>query len=269
MMRLICALALTAVACLIISGCGQSENGAPLAASATPKPEFEHGHTSGDHGGSVVAVDTGDSYHAEAVVEESGRVRIYILGRETNRVAEADAKDVKGYLQPTDGNATEVVFRPDRQEGDAPGKTSQFVGETPKSLRGQSLAVTVQNLSFDGQRYRVAFAAHEPAQATAVSAADRAAYLSPGGKYTAADVAANGGVTPAEKFRGFEPSHNLKPKAGERICPVTLTKANPKCTWIVDGKSYEFCCPPCVEEFIKLAKEKPEEVKEPDVYRKQ
>ena len=35
---------------------------------------------------------------------------------------------------------------------------------------------------------------------------------------------------------------------------VTLTKANPACTWIVGGKVYEFCCPPCVDEFVTLAK---------------
>ena len=47
---------------------------------------------------------------------------------------------------------------------------------------------------------------------------------------------------------------------------MTLTKANPKCSWIVGGKSYEFCCPPCVDEFVKLAKSNPEKVKQPDQY---
>ena len=47
---------------------------------------------------------------------------------------------------------------------------------------------------------------------------------------------------------------------------MTLTKANPKCSWIVGGKNYEFCCPPCVDEFVKLAKSNPEKVKQPDQY---
>jgi YHS domain-containing protein len=47
---------------------------------------------------------------------------------------------------------------------------------------------------------------------------------------------------------------------------VTLTKANPKCAWIVGGKTYEFCCPPCVDEFVKTAKEQPAEIKEPEDY---
>ena len=95
---------------------------------------------------------------------------------------------------------------------------------------------------------------------------ERNFYLTPGGKYTAEDIKANGNVTAAEKFRGFQASHDLKPQPGERICPVTLTKANPKCTWIVGGKAYLFCCPPCVDEFVKLAKEKPNDVKDPESY---
>ena len=91
-------------------------------------------------------------------------------------------------------------------------------------------------------------------------------YLSPGGKYTVADIVANGRVTASQKFANFSPKHDLRPKQGEKICPVTLTKANPQCSWIVGGKTYQFCCPPCVEEFVKLAKDDPAEIKEPDDY---
>jgi YHS domain-containing protein len=58
----------------------------------------------------------------------------------------------------------------------------------------------------------------------------------------------------------------MKPKPGDKICPVTMTKANPKCAWVVGGKTYEFCCPPCVDEFVKLAKENPNDVKAPGAY---
>jgi len=47
---------------------------------------------------------------------------------------------------------------------------------------------------------------------------------------------------------------------------VTKMKANPKFTWIVDGQSYQFCCPPCVGEFVTMAKERPEEMKTPEDY---
>lgn len=58
----------------------------------------------------------------------------------------------------------------------------------------------------------------------------------------------------------------MNPADGDRICPVTLTKANPEFTWIIDGKSYQFCCPPCVSEFVKMAKEEPEKLKAPEEY---
>ena len=38
--------------------------------------------------------------------------------------------------------------------------------------------------------------------------------------------------------------------------------------WIVGGKPYEFCCPPCVDEFVKMAKETPGDIKEPETYKK-
>ena len=90
--------------------------------------------------------------------------------------------------------------------------------------------------------------------------------MTAGGKYTDADIKANGGVTATQKFKGVPSSHDMFPKEGDRICPVTKTKANPKFTWIVDGKSYQFCCPPCVDEFVTMAKERPEEMKSPDDY---
>jgi YHS domain-containing protein len=93
-----------------------------------------------------------------------------------------------------------------------------------------------------------------------------ALYLTPGGIYTEADIKANGGVTASQKFKGVMSSHDMNPKPGDKICPVTLTKANAKFTWVVAGKSYEFCCPPCVDEFLKTAKENPTALKNPEDY---
>jgi YHS domain-containing protein len=91
-------------------------------------------------------------------------------------------------------------------------------------------------------------------------------YLTPGGRYTASDIAANGNVTASQKFKSFRSKHDMNPKAGDRICPVTETKANPECTWIIDGKSYQFCCPPCVDEFVKLAKASSDALATPESY---
>jgi hypothetical protein len=91
-------------------------------------------------------------------------------------------------------------------------------------------------------------------------------YLTPGGVYTEADIKANGNMTASQKFKGFRAKHDMRPKPGDKICPVTFTKANPECTWTVGGKKYEFCCPPCVDEFVTWAKEEPDQIKEPEAY---
>jgi YHS domain-containing protein len=169
--------------------------------------------------------------------------------------------------------ATSFVLRAEPQAGDKPGTTTQFVGQLPRDLWGQRLDVTIPALRIGGERFRVGFkSAAGDAHAGAAmpqkvaDADERKLYLTPGGMYTAADIDANGGVTPSQKFKGVQAAHDLKPKPGDKICPITLTKANPKFAWVVGGKTYEFCCPPCVDEFVQTAKEKPDEVKDPEAY---
>lgn len=90
--------------------------------------------------------------------------------------------------------------------------------------------------------------------------------LTPGGLYTAADVVANGNTTASRKYKGLRANHDAKPMPGERICPITQSKANPDCTWVVGGATYEFCCPPCIDEFVRRAKEQPQKIKPPEKY---
>jgi len=97
--------------------------------------------------------------------------------------------------------------------------------------------------------------------------AEKKLYLTPGGIYTESDIKANGSMTATQKFKGLKAQHDLKPKPDDKICPITLTKANPKFSWVIDGKTYEFCCPPCVDEFVGLSKESPNEIKPPEFYR--
>lgn len=94
-------------------------------------------------------------------------------------------------------------------------------------------------------------------------------YLTPAGKYTAADIDANGRQTAGQKYASFRARHDFDPQPGDAVCPITRTKASAACTWIVAGHKYEFCCPPCIDEFVQLAKERPEEVELPDRYVKQ
>lgn len=233
--------------------------------------EGEHPHKPGSHGGVIVPIGS-DSYHAEAVTEKGGDFRLLILGKDESRVQEVDLQTIKAYVKvvgQSDASPIELTASP--QDGDGEGKTSQFSGKLPEQAIGKPLEVTIPNLRINGERFRIGFStasvAHEEEMPAGLPAAEeRELYLTPGGKYTDADIEANGRMTASDKFKGIRSSHDMKPKQGDRICPVTLTKANPKFTWMIDGKPYEFCCPPCVDEFVKLAKEQPDEVKSPDTY---
>jgi hypothetical protein len=97
-------------------------------------------------------------------------------------------------------------------------------------------------------------------------AEERDVFLTPGGAYTAADVAANGSVTASEKYRHFRANHDADPQPGDPVCFVTRTKADPRCTWVVGGKTYSCCCPPCVAEFVRRAKTDPTRLRPPEEY---
>lgn len=97
-------------------------------------------------------------------------------------------------------------------------------------------------------------------------AEEREVHLVPGGKYTLADIEANGRAVPSQKYRGFRARHDSNPRPGDRLCPVTRTRANPDCTWIVGGQVYQFCCPPCIDEFVRLAKQHPDQALPPEAY---
>lgn len=270
------ALALTAMTCYV--GCNRSPAGpasSPRAEVIKEKPsEAEHGHKPGTHGGLIVEIGR-DNYHAEAVFEKGGTVRLYLLGQDEAKVQDVESQVLTAYVKAEgDPEATSFVLKPQPQPGDAEGKTSQFIGQLPRELSGGNLEVTVPSIRISGERFRFGFKsvseAHEvPMPATLGEEQEHQLYLTPGGKYTAEDIKANGGVTASQKFKGMPAAHDLKTKSGDKVCPITQTKANAKFTWIVDGKAYEFCCPPCVDEFVRAAKERPEDIKEPDAYVKQ
>jgi hypothetical protein len=101
---------------------------------------------------------------------------------------------------------------------------------------------------------------------SSVSEYENQLYLTPGGKYTTEDIHANGKMTRSQKFKDYISSHNLHVQTGDFICPITLVKANPACTWIIGGRSYQFCCPSCIDEFLALAKKSPQEIHDPEHY---
>jgi YHS domain-containing protein len=268
--------ALLAVAVVLVGCERQSQKPADAAtppASHAHHGDTDHAHKPSAHGGIIVGIGR-DNYHAEAVFETGGTLLLYTLGQDESKVLEVEAEPLNAYVKPEgEIEATAFVLKPEPQSGDAAGKTSRFVGKLPREVWGKSVEVTVPSIRIGGERFRVGFkstaTAHGEAMPPKVAdEAERKLYLTAGGKYTEADIRANGNVTPSERFKGLKAEHDLKPKAGDKVCPITDTKANPKFSWVVGGKTYEFCCPPCVDEFVQTAKDKPTEVKDPEEYRK-
>ena len=249
-----------------------SKAAAPGAAAPTPKGHGEHDHKPTAHGGVLVPIG-GDDYYAEAVFEKGGILRVSTLGKNKAAVLEVEAQPLTGYVKAEGGMESEsFVLAPKPQPGDKSGMTSLFVGHLPKDVAGKKVEVTIPSIRIGNERFRVAFKsvpdASDHGMPSKVADDDEwKLYRTPGGKYTEADIRANGGVVASAKFKGLKAEHDLKPKADEKICPVTLTKANATFSWVIDGQTYEFCCPPCVDEFVALAKEKPDEVKPPESYR--
>lgn len=247
----------------LLAGC--THNTSKPVASTEPPRTTEHAHKPGAHGGIVVSIGR-DNYHAEPVFEKNGKVRLYMLGQDESRVQEVELQEPTAFVRAEgDNNSIEIAFKPAPQKGDSPGKTSLFVTQLPGELIGKKVEVVIPILKIGEERFRVGFNStptqedHMPAGASAEQ--EKILYLTPKGKYTEKDIEANGRMVASQKYRGFKARHDLKPKPGDRICPVTLTKANPQCTWIVDGQSYQFCCPPCIDEFVATARNQPELIK--------
>ncbi len=240
--------------------------------STTEAADSEHGHKPGSHGGVMVSLGR-DSYHVEAVVDSEGSIRLYTLGPDETRVIDIELQTLKGFVKAEgDIGSQSIAFEPSPQDGDSENKTSLFVGKLPKELVGLKLDVTIPNIRISGERFRLGFQLGQEAHGDSpeipekklVDETEKALYLTPGGRYTSADIDVNGNVTALHKFKGIKSAHDMNPKAGDRICPITKTKANPKFTWVIDGKPYQFCCPPCVDEFLKTAKSSTDPLADPD-----
>ncbi len=131
-----------------------------------------------------------------------------MLGKDETRIQEVDVQPVKAYVKVIgDPNATPIELAAVPQDGDAPDKTSQFVGQLPEEFRGKQLDVTIPNLRIAGERFRVGFTTVTEAHAEEMPESlpaeeERDLYFTAGGKYTEADITANGGMTATQKFRG-------------------------------------------------------------------
>jgi hypothetical protein len=92
-------------------------------------------------------------------------------------------------------------------------------------------------------------------------------YLTPGGIYSAADIKANGDTTPDIKYKDVRFKHSHDPlRPGDKVCPITSKHANSECAWIVDGQRYEFCCKPCIDDFIEWAHHDTAKIRKANLY---
>ncbi len=229
-----------------------------------------HWHRPGAHGGVLVSF-ANDNQHAEFLLEPDGRISVYTLGRDETEVAEVDLQQITLKLRDAAGQSQSLTLAANPTPGDATGKTSRFTGTTEQTTWQSPLQFTVDNLRIQGKRYRWGGVwepeEHAPAMPNQIPASQaEQLYLTPGGLYTDEDIAANGHQTAAQAFVNFQAQHDFRPQTGDPICPITRTKANPACSWIIGGKTYQFCCPPCIDEFVKLAKTDPDQIESPSGY---
>jgi hypothetical protein len=231
----------------------------------------DHVHKPAPHRGVIVSVEAGDDhYHVEAAVEKGGTLKLYTFDEDMDRALEVESQVLTAEMKrEAAGEFTAVDLMPVARPSDSESKTSQFFGKLPQGLRGNPLVVRIASIEMGGKRFVLNFTV--PASGPGGEADDNAQdeeklYLTASGKYTEADIQVNGRQTALARYKGFRAAHNLKPRASERICPITRIKTNREFTWAVSGRTYEFCCPPCIDEFVRRAKEEPQTIKGPEDY---
>lgn len=278
--------------CLTLSGC---QNGPsrpvdhhPASYSAVMASISEtrggHGHFA-PHGGALQVI-ANNRNHVEAVREPSGAIRVFLLGGNETELYPITLSMLDAEVRAGQAEARTLTLSAKPQPGEV-GESSRFVGILPPDLKDKPVTLTV-TVPVSEKIHVVRFSAEELAPKSELSAGgnhgesagmpapvasggeltseEKALFLTPGGLYTAADIAANGGSVPRLKFVGIMATHDMNPKKGDRLCPITNTRANPKFTWIIGGNTYQFCCPPCVEEFIKKAKDDPSTIPAPETF---
>lgn len=279
-------LCLVAVSCLsgvTLSGCERYARQPPAAASgaAEDSPTDPPGdHSAGDRhrladgseGGLITSVGA-NAFHIETILDQRASLSMYVLGTDAARLHPVPQQRATMYVKPQAGGpATAVLLESDPLEGDPAGMTTRLSAVLPEDLPATAWYIVVPGLEIAGQRYLVRVSMPRRPEATMPTpvADQRAAqlYLTPGGLYTEGDIAANGRQTAHQKYRAFQPQHDPHPAAGDRVCPITQTKASLQCGWIIGGQTYFFCCPPCIDEFLQLAKTDPDVILAADAYRR-
>ncbi|MGC4042695.1 MAG: hypothetical protein QM758_02705 [Armatimonas sp.] len=240
---------------------------------ANEQPAAANHTESAPHAGNVQSF--GNS-HVEAQTTRSGQLTLLFYGIKDKDLLPIDIDPpIEAQSIATGEDSRPIALTPKPYPGEPKGTASRFIGEIAGFQPGQTGLTLV--IPFQGRNYRVqwtatalapgAAAGADTAMPSALGSAEaQKLFLTPGGLYTQADIEANGSTTATARYGNQMSAHNSHPKPGDAICPISETAANPKFAWIVGGKRYTFCCPPCIEEFVRKAKETPEKIKQPEAY---
>lgn len=222
----------------------------------------DHSHENGPHGGIVVVIDKEDHYHAEILVEDDGRIQLFFYGKDTDQPVEISPQLLTGKARPKgEDGSTSLIFRPAGKPGEAKRTTSHFVGRLSPEFLENHLSVSISQVEIQGHSFAFEFKLHDrPDGEKRAVESEKTLVMNPKGKYTRADVEAAGKSPPSERFKGIKVVHTLRKTVGDVVCPVTGAKADSRITWQVNGKIYQFCCPPCVAEFVSWAQDYPESI---------
>ncbi len=221
------------------------------------------------HGGTLASLGLGEPHdHAEAVLELGGGLTLYTLQPDARAPRPVKRQVLTAWVRAArDDKATRAMLVPMPLPDDPPGTASRFRGRLAEGLWGRDVRVTIPELAAADGRYKVEFdEVKSPGDLARHQAEQRRLFLSPGGKYTRADIEANGGATAAGKFADHEVEHDLAPATEGWLCPVAAARSNPGVAWAVAGGNYRFCCSICIDEFVRLAKEQPDRIKSPEAY---
>ena len=255
-------------------GCGVLTASALVALVVAQTIHFggrNHAHAAAPHGGQVVALVRGDvHYHAELVVEPTGAARLYPLGKELSESVPVEPQHLLVKARPNGvGEEQEFVFRPDPEAAAGGGRTTTFVGRLPGEAVAARVTVRVEGLRIRGEAFDFEFGwdfgRPEEEVRAAYEADQQRIYLTAGGKYTDADIAAAARTTASAKYRGHHAAHAAA-RPGERVCPMTGFRAADALAWRIAGEDYLFCCQPCMDEFVMVAKERPSDVRRASDY---
>src|SRR5262249_48670945 len=129
--RLGLGLVVACVVAAIVVGCTSPSHPTTPVQSSTSNPaarpghngdgDANHAHKPGAHHGTIVEIGR-DNFHAEAVFEKGGKLRLYTLGKDEAVIQEVEAQPVTAYVKAEgEGDAESVILRPEPQAGDKPG----------------------------------------------------------------------------------------------------------------------------------------------------